>query len=108
MVEVGGVEDGLIFRISRGTKVLLADRVPFCVHSVSSRSRKNADNVWRLEGADDAFDVGMQADGQFDGFEAAFAGGFALSVGVEIGGFEDLLGYVELDPACCFEVMGIV
>ena len=57
-----------------------------------------------MEGADDAFDVGVEADGEFDGFEAAFAGGFDLGVGVEVGGFEDLFGYVELDPAGGFEL----
>ncbi len=57
-----------------------------------------------MEGADYAFDVGVEADGEFDGFEAAFAGGFDLGVGVEVGGFEDLFGYVELDPAGGFEL----
>jgi hypothetical protein len=37
-----------------------------------------------LEGADDAFDVGVKPDGEFDGLEAAFAGGSDLCVGVEV------------------------
>ncbi len=59
VVEVGGVEDGLIL-------------------PCGGCAGQDADYVGRLEGADDAFDVGVEADGEFDGFEAAFAGGFDL------------------------------
>src|SRR5437588_3810226 len=48
--------------------------------------------------------MGVEADGEFDGLEAGFSGGFDLGVGVEVGGFEDLFGYVELDPTGGFEL----
>ncbi len=48
--------------------------------------------------------MGVEADGKLDGFEAGFACGCDLCVGIKVGGFEDLFGYVELDPACGFEL----
>ncbi len=43
--------------------------------------------------------MGLQADGEFDGFEAALACGGHLGVEVEVRCFEELACDVELDPA---------
>ena len=80
MVVVGGVEDGLIGASCIG-------------------SGEDTDHVGGLEGADGALDVGVEADGEFDGFEAGFSGGGYLGVGVETSGGEEFLSDVELDPA---------
>ena len=81
MVVVGGVEDGLIFGVGRNMSKPRLSRCrifyrTFCPNHASILARQDADYVGGLEGADDAFNVGVQADGEFDGFEAGFAGGF--------------------------------
>ena len=82
MVVVGGVEDGLVFYCGLGE--LFAGEVLIRLADGGWRidAGQDADDVGGLVGADGGFDVGFEADGEFDGVEAAFAGDVDFGVGV--------------------------
>jgi hypothetical protein len=81
MVVVSGVEDGLVFRFRLLERVSGDVPVRFADRGRRVGAGQDADDVGRLVGADGGFDVGLEADGEFDRVEAALAGGVDFGVG---------------------------
>src|SRR6185437_1287347 len=93
------VEDLVAFQGGINAEVIVMGGVEHGLIGVSCRTGQDADNVGGFVGAYGGFDVSFEADGEFDGFEPAFAGGLDLGIGAgPVRGGEEFVGDFVRDP----------